>query len=192
MTNWYSLKNETESITQGDLISCPVVRWKDGKLAIKKTPKSTLLNSREIKSVNAVILSQACDLANNKITNVILCRRLDLSFYKNAWQTARKAANATSNVEKEFQTHLSNIQRGYAWGQCLLNSFESDEIVIEHQVVDFGEIFSLPRVFLDDYVTNFAKTRLTLNSPYREHLSQGFARFFMRVGLPTDVHNIPK
>jgi len=28
---------------------------------------------------------------------------------------------------------------------------------------------------------------LRLLSPYREHLSQAFARFFMRVGLPVDI-----
>ena len=29
--------------------------------------------------------------------------------------------------------------------------------------------------------------RLRLNPPYREHLAQAFARFFMRVGLPVDI-----
>ena len=29
--------------------------------------------------------------------------------------------------------------------------------------------------------------RLRLLPPYREHLSQSFARFFMRVGLPIDT-----
>lgn len=28
---------------------------------------------------------------------------------------------------------------------------------------------------------------VTLNSPYKEHLSQAYARFFMRVGLPTNI-----
>jgi len=29
--------------------------------------------------------------------------------------------------------------------------------------------------------------RLRLLPPYREHLAQAFARFFMRVGLPADI-----
>jgi hypothetical protein len=29
--------------------------------------------------------------------------------------------------------------------------------------------------------------RLRLLPPYREHLSQAFARLFMRVGLPADI-----
>ncbi|MBD5492017.1 MAG: hypothetical protein HDR16_07880 [Lachnospiraceae bacterium] len=30
--------------------------------------------------------------------------------------------------------------------------------------------------------------RLRLCPPYREHLSQAFARYFMRVGLPVNIH----
>jgi hypothetical protein len=33
----------------------------------------------------------------------------------------------------------------------------------------------------------FDGRRLRLLPPYREHLSQAFARFFMRVGLPVDI-----
>ena len=53
-------------------------------------------------------------------------------------------------------------------------------------VVDFREIHSLPF----EYVLDFVKTkseRPRLNSPFLEHLSQAFARFFMRVGLPTQI-----
>jgi hypothetical protein len=32
-----------------------------------------------------------------------------------------------------------------------------------------------------------AGDRLRLLPPYREHLSQAFARYFMRVGLPQDI-----
>jgi len=31
------------------------------------------------------------------------------------------------------------------------------------------------------------KGHLLVNPPYREHLSQAFARFFMRVGLPIPI-----
>jgi hypothetical protein len=34
---------------------------------------------------------------------------------------------------------------------------------------------------------NAAGHRLRLLPPYREHLSQAFARLFMRVGLPADI-----
>ncbi len=53
-------------------------------------------------------------------------------------------------------------------------------------VVDFHRLFTLPKAF----VTRFAAgsgLRLRLRSPYREHLAQAFARYFMRVGLPHDA-----
>jgi hypothetical protein len=51
-------------------------------------------------------------------------------------------------------------------------------------VVDFRRVFSLPFGFLRD-AANLLHLRLL--PPYREHLSQSFARYFMRVGLPVDI-----
>lgn len=34
------------------------------------------------------------------------------------------------------------------------------------------------------------KQRLRLLPPYREHLSQAFARYFMQVGLPVNVSKV--
>jgi hypothetical protein len=53
-------------------------------------------------------------------------------------------------------------------------------------IVHFREIFSLPFVYLQRHAGSF-ETRLRLQSPYLEHFAQGFARFFMRVGLPLDI-----
>ncbi len=55
------------------------------------------------------------------------------------------------------------------------------------RIVDFHEVFSLPRAFLEAWLLERGEPRLRLRPPYREHLSQAFARFFMRVGLPTDI-----
>ena len=65
---------------------------------------------------------------------------------------------------------------------------ESDlpELSMGVRIVDFGRIFSLPKVFLRQFAATQEK-RLRLCPPYREHLSQAFARFFMRVGLPQDI-----
>lgn len=55
-----------------------------------------------------------------------------------------------------------------------------------YQVVDFRNIYSVSLNFLSD-LTMKKGERLRLLPPYREHLSQSFARFFMRVGLPVDI-----
>jgi len=64
---------------------------------------------------------------------------------------------------------------------CKINGFES-----EYLIVDFRSIFSVHFDFLVEFVKEKGD-RIRLLSPYREHLSQAFARFFMRVGLPVDI-----
>jgi hypothetical protein len=48
-------------------------------------------------------------------------------------------------------------------------------------------VFTVPRMFLESLLRQRAAPRLRLLPPYREYLSQAFARFFMRVGLPQPV-----
>jgi hypothetical protein len=55
----------------------------------------------------------------------------------------------------------------------------------EVRVVDFRRVYSLPVPFMRRRAS--LGSRLRLMPPYREHLSQSFARFFMRVGLPIDI-----
>ena len=57
-------------------------------------------------------------------------------------------------------------------------------------VVDFREIYSLPFEYLVQHAVSLG-SRWRLDSPYLEHFSQAFARFFMRVGLPSAVPPIP-
>ena len=46
---------------------------------------------------------------------------------------------------------------------------------------------NVPLSFLESLLRQRATPRLRLLAPYREYLSQAFARFFMRVGLPQPV-----
>lgn len=80
---------------------------------------------------------------------------------------------------------LENLRRGgqnniHMLASCALAGFEK-----EIQLVDFKSTFVLPSAYLKRRAEQGA--RLRLKSPYREHLSQSFARYFMRVGLPADI-----
>ena len=44
----------------------------------------------------------------------------------------------------------------------------------------------LPKIFVEK-VAAAQNPRLRLKAPYREHLSQAFARFYMRVALPREA-----
>jgi hypothetical protein len=61
-----------------------------------------------------------------------------------------------------------------------------DDLDLDFLVVDFRNAYGVPYNFLIDYVKK-TERRLSLFSPYKEHLSQSFARFFMKVGLPIDI-----
>ncbi|MBE0478052.1 hypothetical protein IBX65_02895 [Candidatus Aerophobetes bacterium] len=62
-----------------------------------------------------------------------------------------------------------------------MNGFERG-----YTVVDFRSVYSVAFDFIVELAEKRGK-RLRLLPPYREHLSQAFARFFMRVGLPMDI-----
>jgi hypothetical protein len=65
--------------------------------------------------------------------------------------------------------------------RCFLLGQESD-----FQVCDFRAIFGVRLIAIKDLAAQ-QSPRLRLLPPYREHLAQAFARFFMRIGLPVDV-----
>jgi hypothetical protein len=76
------------------------------------------------------------------------------------------------------------------WNFTLLRKREAGDgvtLTTSTTVVDFHEVFSLPVSFLELWLKKANRPRLRLMPPYREHLSQAFARFFMRVGLPLDI-----
>jgi len=58
-------------------------------------------------------------------------------------------------------------------------------------LVDFHHLFTLPKRFVSEFADS-AGTRIRIVPPYREHLAQAFARYFMRVGLPSPLQAFEK
>jgi hypothetical protein len=52
--------------------------------------------------------------------------------------------------------------------------------------VDFHSLYTLSVKAVQQHATQLGD-RLRLRSPYKEHVAQAFARYFMRVGLPLDA-----
>lgn len=156
---WYSDADGTETLQQGDLImDCPMIK-----------PSSTAESGDSIDASyieqDVVIMTQSCDIENDKTKLLMVCPYF----------------NAHENVKgKDKRTKLL---KGNILGMHLLNRFsEKDDFI----VVDFKSAFSIQK----DVIKEIAKrqgSRKRLNPPYRERLSQAFARFFMRVGLPQDI-----
>jgi hypothetical protein len=92
----------------------------------------------------------------------------------------REAPNIRSRAGRE------GLQRGHHPGYHLLNGCDLPGMNRPLQVVDFRTVFSLPLAYTQELAVA-AGPRIRLRPPYREHLAQAFARFYMRVGLPVDL-----
>lgn len=128
----------------------------------------------EIQEWDVVVLAQGCDIASEKVASLVLSPCYEYQRFvegaRGDWNSARR----------------DDLRKGNIPGYHLLNSWEEGENNVPLLVVDFHQLLSAPL----DYVREFARskeTRPRLQPPYREHLAQAFARYFMRVGLPVDI-----
>ncbi|MCA9441610.1 MAG: hypothetical protein KC964_12445 [Candidatus Omnitrophica bacterium] len=139
----------------------------------------------EIFKDDVVVLSQACDLEHGKITNVILCPHQSIEDFKNdAWIPWMREKGQNPS-EKAWRKYCADIADGFIWNLAILNRIDESGFECKsHRVVNFHDVYSLPREFVETLLSEERVTRVRLLAPYREHLSQAFARFFMRVGLP--------
>jgi hypothetical protein len=94
-------------------------------------------------------------------------------------------ASGQNPTPKAWENESKQLRNGLIWHKSLLNSDKN--LKLDHRVVDFYDVFTLPVTFLEQWLKRKNKDRPRLRPPYREHLSQAFARFYMRVGLPTPI-----
>ena len=120
------------------------------------------------------MLSQSCDLVQGreKLTDVLLC---------SLWQRAELTEGYLATNKGMEEARRGNLPGFHVLAACDLQG-----LIREVSVVDFRRVYSLPLTFLRTRALATGP-RIRLCPPYREHLSQAFARFFMRVGLPADV-----
>lgn len=132
---------------------------------------------------NVCVLTQSCDLANTKVQTVMLGRVL-------AWSDVVEARKKAGDGGYAKEGMRRKVQQGLQPALCLLHRRREDP-GLPWSVVDFHTLFVLPRAAVEAHAASLGN-RLRLESPYREHLSQAFARYFMRVGLPHDARTFLK
>ena len=166
---WYTCV-EGDEIQQGDiLLKCPVL-LPPKRLAADKPQEATAV----VTPADVVVVSQSCDLVmdREKLEYVLLCGLWERS---ELTQGPLSRADGLENARKGYMSYVHLID------SCSITGFER-----EHTIVDFRCIYSLPIGFVREFAVN-AGERLRLMPPYKEHLSQALARYFMRVGLPVDI-----
>lgn len=185
---WYGLAAPTETVVQGDLIfNCPLLAWRSGDIQVSGGDiGQTFRQNVQIIENNVIVMTQACDLAQGKVQNVIVCPHYTLEQYRSTW-SGTMLAQGQNPTEKAWKKQCEFISDGYVWNLSMLNAGSEEGVDLPIRIVDFHEVFTLPRVFLESLLAQRGQPRPYLLSPYREHLSQAFARYFMRVGLPTSI-----
>lgn len=169
---WYKTLTANLDLQQGDFImNCPVI-----------IPPETIdlvsIPEVDVKKMDAIILTQSCDLVSKNIDNILVCRYFSLSDFFNEIQ---KEQNLTSKRRKSV---LDNLRKGHLVSYHLLN--KQVGVFDDYLVVDFKNVYGIHHTTLTEIIKN-TEPRVRLLPPYREHLSQAFARYFMRVGLPQDI-----
>ena len=162
---WYQI-GKINGLEQGDLLpNCPVIYLPNDLTPILNAQENDEIEIiPDLKTVDLILMTQSCDLEKDEIEQVLLCAYLPFS-------------------TKEYQKNKDNIRKERMPALHLIEKCDSEDFPFEKQVVDFRAIYTLPK----EFVSAFAETltlRARLLSPYKEHLSQAFARYFMRVGLP--------
>lgn len=179
---WYETLTATNEILQGDFIpQCPLIVPPE---TLEINPEAATIQFNEsvtIKTLNTVVVSQSCDLQNDKIEIVLVCPYYSLEDFIASLQPSDQTAKGRDRV-------IKGLKQGNLPSYHLLNR-DTDSGMQDFCVVDFKNVYGVNFQFLKTYVENFGG-RLRLLPPYREHLSQAFARFFMRVGLPHDIEGV--
>jgi hypothetical protein len=166
---WYEVIENDGSLQQGDfLASCPVV------VPLFVPNSSTQELEAEILEYNVVVMSQSCDLEQDKLDLVLVCPHWSLE------------SMGEQNQYFKSSKGKEELRRGNVPGYHMLASCELSSLEREIQIVDFRNVYSIPHTFLKQFSLQ-SGNRLRLLPPYREHLSQAFARFLMRVGLPANI-----
>jgi len=188
--NWYEAVDGDVRLTQGDIIlDCPLLRWKDVSSPLTKEDPDTLKRALDVIRADVVVMTQACDLENEKVKDIVLCPHVSITKHQETWETEMRKRTEKS-LSKFWQRYCDDICKGVIFNLSILNSGDTGTLTTDHRIVDFSEIFTIPRSFLESLLKERNQPRLRLLPPYREHLSQAFARFFMRVGLPTDISKV--
>lgn len=175
---WYQILNNSGEIMQGDFIpECPII-IPPSNLGDLTEEENNYEDFLTVQTLNTVVLSQSCDLEQNKIDIALVSPIYSLEEYFGQLPEGER-------IGKPREKRLKLLRQGNIAAHHLLNK-DPEKNVNDFQVVDFRHVYGVNLEYLKTHAVQI-ESRVRLLPPYREHLSQAFARFFMRVGLPNDI-----
>lgn len=176
---WYEEVQESGTLRQGDiLLDCPVYSINE----VPSSPASEFVPTVNLVTHHLLVLSQSCDLEQEKVEQVLLAQVTE-------WRKLVEES-VDSNPFVRSTEFRKKLVEGAIPGYFLLSKSEGS-ISLPWSLVNFHKLFVLPKQYVSTLATA-RSPRLRIQSPYLEHLSQAFARYFMRVGLPQPLEAFVK
>lgn len=182
---WYEEVAGTSNVTQGDILKnfpVPVIIDKDEYPFFK--PQGA--------KYDVIVMTQACDLENNKVDYVTLCPVDPLeSVIKIIAEQENQGLNysdLTKKQEKIPERIIDKLKKGEYLNFYLLNR-HNGTMNENYRVVILKQMFQVPIVAMKKLIPLQEETiRVRLLPPYREHLAQSYANTFSRIGLPLNIN----
>ena len=151
-------------LSQGDIFDyCPLVFWADQTRQVAGADTPHRVRAR------VIVLTQACDLANDKTERVIV------ALVHDAGELVR-----TGRLKEKFVR--DHVRKGQVYGWYFLPAHETCPHFPE-SLVDLRDLHTVPRTLLEE-LRDQGKQVCRLVTPYREHLAQHFSVTYSRIGLP--------
>jgi len=143
-----------ESLLQGDiLMDCPIL----SVLGRFHWPLSADAEIEvEAKVFDLVVMTQSCDLENEKVEDLLLAQLV-------SWTDVVHAELERSNENVRSRKFRKLLVDGYVPGLSLLHKRETSP-VLPWSVVDFHRLFTLPKAFVTEFAAR-AGGRLRIRSP---------------------------
>jgi hypothetical protein len=151
-------------LSQGDVLDdCPILVW---KLA---PPPLDLDFPPEVRIIRVVVLTQACDLAQDKTTRGVIA-------------PVYAAAELVANNILKAGIIRDQVRRGQVFGWYFLPAAPAP-ITLPESIVDLRELHTIERRTLE-YLVGAGKRVCRIQTPWREHLAQHFGTTYTRIALP--------
>jgi hypothetical protein len=164
----YELHPASQPISQGDIIDdCPVF----GHDAMDRLDADPLRWR-----VRVIVLTQACDLAQEKTTRVLV----------GLVHSTRELVDR--GILKESLIR-DQIRRGLVYGWYFLPA-APPPFDLPESIVDLRDLHTVPKGILNLLIAD-GKRNCRIQTPYREHLAQHFAVTYSRIGLPEPYETRP-
>lgn len=165
----YQRPRSEEPLSQGDILDdCALLLWEIRSSDTGAEPEPATIGAR------VVVLTQACDLAQEKATRVLV------AVVHGAPHLVERGIVTARIVRDQIRTH-----RVYGW------YFLPRGPAMEESIVDLRNLHTIPRIMLEQLI-RAGKRVCRIASPYREHLAQHFSTTYSRIGLPEPYESQPE